>query len=210
MSRARDGRNILVTGFTGSGKSAWVMQQLRREPRLLVWDTMGDWARDEGCTPHTSLADLSEHFVKPQIGGRSHAQRGAYSGPITAEHFEVFCRLAWVFLRSGRDRVLVVEELADVTTPGRAPPAWGEICRKARHTGGEVYAITQRPAESDKTILGNAALVHAGFMGYPNDRKYMARVLDVPLADIERLQPLDWIERDMRARTLRRGRLTFR
>lgn len=209
MSRGRDGRNVLVTGFTGSGKSAWVMQQTARADRLLVWDSLGEWSREQGCMAHATLAELSEHFVKPQIGARTHPQRGAYIGPVTAKHFETFCRLAWVWLRSGRNRVLVVEELADVTTPGRAPPAWGEICRKARHTGAEVYAITQRPAESDKTILGNAALVHSGFMGYPNDRKYMARVLDVPVQDVERLQPLDWIERDMRARTLRRGRLRF-
>ena len=74
----------------------------------------------------------------------------------------------------------------------------------------QITPLTQRPAESDKTIVSNAAAIHSGFMGFPDDRAYMARCLDVPLRDIERLRPLDWIERDLRTRALTRGRLVFR
>ena len=111
--------------------------------------------------------------------------------------FPVFCRLAWAWGRGGPGRKLVVEELADVTTPGKAPAEWGEIVRKGRKHGLDVYALTQRPAESDKTIVSNAAAIHSGFMGFPTDREYMAKCLGVSVADMEKLRPLDYIAGDL-------------
>ncbi len=133
--------------------------------------------------------------------------RVAYVGPVDAEHFETFCRLAWVWIRVRRGNHLVVEELSDVTSPGKAPRSWGEICRKNRYEGGRVFAITQRPAESDKTILGNVALIHCGRMNTGRDRRYMAEILDVDLQDLEQLQDLDYIHRDMRTHEVKRGRV---
>ena len=104
---------------------------------------------------------------------------------------------------------LVVEELADVTSPGKAPEGWGELIRKGRHYGGSIYALTQRPAESDKTIAGNADIIHTGRLSFPRDRKTMAEYLDVPVSKITALPSLHWIERDMRTRELRTGVLTF-
>lgn len=207
MSRPTDGRNVLVTGTTGSGKTAWTMQQVGSARRLLVWDALGEWSQRGLVAAVPSLRQLGERVVA-DVGKRGAFALG-YTGQVTKPGFETFCQLAWVWLRAGHGSVLVVEELADVTTPGRAPPSWGEICRKGRHVGASVYAITQRPAESDKTILANAAAVHCGRMAYPRDRAYMADVLDVPQSDITALAPLEWIERDMRTLKLQRGRVTF-
>jgi hypothetical protein len=203
-----DGRAVLVAGFTGSGKSAWVIRQTRAAPRLLVWDSMGEWSRRALVQPLGTLPAVAE-AIRTDIARGGGRLRVGYTGPVTRAGFEGFCRLAWVWLRLRAGSVLVIEELADVTSPGKAPAAWGEIVRKGRHVGAQVYALTQRPAESDKTIVSNAAAIHSGFMGFPDDRAYMARCLDVPLRDVERLRPLDWIERDMRTRALTRGRLVF-
>ena len=204
-----DGRAVLVAGFTGSGKSAWVIRQVRGAPRLLVWDSMGEWCRRELVRPVPTLRELAA-LIRADLRAPGARFRYGYTGAVTRAGFDGFCRLAWVWLRWRPGATLVVEELADVTSPGKAPPAWGEIVRKGRHVGAQVYALTQRPAESDKTIVSNAAAIHSGFMGFPDDRAYMARCLDVRLRDIERLRPLDWLERDMRTRELRRGRLVFR
>ncbi len=72
-----------------------------------------------------------------------------------------------------------------------------------------MYALTQRPAESDKTILGNCALIHCGRMNTQRDRKYMAECLDVPIADVAALRDLEHLERDMRTHELRRGVVRF-
>ena len=83
------------------------------------------------------------------------------------------------------------------------------MIRKGRHYGGRIYGLTQRPAESDKTIAGNADVIHTGRLSFPRDRKTMAEYLDIPVEEITDLESLHWIERDMRDRRLTRGVLSF-
>lgn len=204
---------MLVTGSRGAGKSAWTMQQVPEDVELLVWDPIGEWTEKAALHPAPTMRAVHSLIVAKNL-----FLRFGYTGPIATVDaagrpfplFPIFCRLAWVWLRQKRGRVLVVEELADVTSPGKAPGAWGEIVRKGRHQcGSKIYACTQRPAESDKTIAGNADVIHAGRQSFPRDRKSMAEYLDVDVAEVSALQSLQWIERDMRTRDLRRGTVKF-
>lgn len=184
------------------------MQQVRGADRLLVWDSVGEWTRSGQVLQTSSLEGLHETIVNDLRHGGTF-QRG-YCGQVSREHFATFCKLAWVWMRSHPGGVLVIEELADVTSPGKAPPAWGEIVRKHRHSQGRVYALTQRPAESDKTIVGNCAVIHAGRMNMARDRQYMAECLDIPLEQVTALADLEFIERDMRTRAISRGIVRFK
>ncbi len=56
-----------------------------------------------------------------------------------------------------RKLTVIVEELADVTTPQKAPESWGVLLRRGRKYGISTYAVTQRIQEIDKTIIGNMA-----------------------------------------------------
>jgi hypothetical protein len=99
-----------------------------------------------------------------------------------------------------------VEELADVTSPGKAPVYWGEIVRKGLRYGPQIYALTQRPSESDKTVMGNVSIIHCHQMARSEDSAYMARELRIELALVDHLLPFHWIERDRRTKTLTNGR----
>ena len=204
--RRPDGIAILVTGSRGSGKSGWTRQAVQRESRLLVWDTMHEWSRDRVVTPVRTLQDLHQVVVQDLM--HPGPFRYGYVGPTTTKTFPTFCRLAIVWMKAAPG-ALVVEELADVTHPGKAPEGWGECVREGRHYGGRLYALTQRPAESDKTIAGNVDIIHAGRQSFPRDRKTIAEYLDVPVADVTQLQNLHWLERDLRTHALRRGTLSF-
>lgn len=171
--------------------------------RLLVFDSVGEFSRSRRVAPVRTLEALGE-LVLADVRAPG-AFRYGYVGPVSREHFDTFCRLAWVWLRS-RAGTLVVEELADVTSPGKAPAAWGAIVRKCRHINrAHVFALTQRPAESDKTIVGNAAVVHAGFFNFPEDCDYMGKILRVPAEELAALPEFHYLERDMRARVTTRG-----
>lgn len=175
---------------------------------MLVWDSVGEWSREGLVEPIRTLQELGARLrVDAAKPGRSTL---GYVGPVNAATFEAFCRMAWAWLRAAPEGALVIEELADVTAPGKAPAAWGEIVRKHRHAGGRVYALTQRPSESDKTIVGNAAVLHVGRMNMQRDRAYAAACLDVPMADITALGDLEFIEKDMRSRAISRGRVSFK
>ncbi len=212
MARRPDGRAYLVAGASGSGKSAWTLQQCSAAPRLLVWDPLGEWSDRCQLKRANTMRDLRRLVA----AGLKTGARIGYTGPIYIRYakgkpvsmFTAFCRFAWIWLREAPG-VLVVEELSDVSPQGKAPLEWGEIVRKGRHLGAVVYALTQRPAESDKTILSNAAVIHTGMMAFDDDRVYMAKCLGVPVADIAALAELEFIERNMRTRDLTRGKVTF-
>ncbi len=178
---------------------------MKHEPRLLVWDSKAEFARDYRCS------GSSDPTVLRSVALSTRPVRFAFTAPVTAANFDLFCRLAWVWIRVNANArhsiALVVEELADVTSPGKAPAAWGEIVRKSMELHPRVYALTQRPAESDKTILGNCFTLHCHAMSRADDRRAMARELDVEQRVVDELRHdrKEWIERNNVTRRLLTG-----
>lgn len=195
----------MATGASRTGKTTWVVERVRSARRLLVWDSVGEFADLHQCQRVTTIFELAQ-AVKPGAPAR----RIAYCAPVSAESFGQFCRLAWVYIRAHAGAVLVVEELADVTTPGKAPIYWGEIVRKGLRYGPEIYAITQRPSESDKTVMGNASVLHVHQCALEIDAAYMARQLRVDMPQVDALVPFQWIERDRRTKLLTTGKMRRR
>lgn len=169
---------------------------------MLVWDSVGEWGDRFGCRRVGSFRELRALAASPK------PERLAFYVPGMAEHFDVFCALAWVWIRAARG-ALVIEELAGVTSPGKAPRMWGEICRAGLRYGPRIVAVTQRPAESDKTCIGNATILHCHKMVREQDEAYMARELRVDAARLAALRPLEWIERDSRTHEVRAGKVNL-
>ena len=194
-----DGSLYVVTGASRTGKTTWVELDTHASRRLLVWDSADEWSWRFRCRKVTSIAELAKLVVPgaPDM-------RIAFCVPATRENFEAFCRLAWVFIRV-KEGDVVAEEIADVTSPGKAPDAWGEIIRKGLRYGPRIYALTQRPSESDKTCFGNASVIHTHQMDRVDDGKYMAKELRIDVAQMDALKPYQFIERDRRTKALSTG-----
>lgn len=189
---------VLVCGSAGSGKSAWVKKETRNKPRVVVWD-----CEQEYCTlPHyvtvTGLPELGRLLARSAKG------RFAYV-PRSMADFNLFCKMAFAW----GECTVIAEEISSVTSPGKAPDGWGDLVRRGRKRGCEIYGVTQRPAESDKTILGNASRVHVGRLTRSKDRKYMAEDMDCPQAMIDALKPLEWLEKQAATGEILRGKVTF-
>lgn len=190
--RRPDGKLYAVAGAARSGKTAWVSQRVAGVSRLLVWDYKSEWYVRYRCRRVQSIHELAA-LVRP--GAPPARLAFCPTTGMDAKSFDQWCRLAFVWLRADMG-TLVVEETASVTSPAKAPPGWGNILRMALGFGCDIYAITQRPAESDKTSFGNASVLHTHRLARSADRKFMAQEMDVELARISALQPLQWIERD--------------
>jgi hypothetical protein len=189
-----DGRITYVVGYSGSGKTTVLRELTRASRRLLVWDGKGEWGTAWGCRVVTHPQEL----VKLIAPGAPPA-RVSYRVPVSRESFEQFARLAWLYCQAhGGD--LLIEELADVTTSSKAPLSWGEICRKSRGFGSNVYAVTQRPQEVDKTVQGNASVTIVGLMPDFLDARYCAlRLVSCKPEQVAALKPYQFIQRDARA-----------
>lgn len=213
----RSGKLFALLGASRSGKTVKTKLELMQHDRILIWDPKNPPDYDVQYRA-LSRAKLMEHIKthkgKPGIIGFSAREK------IKLEtSFDFFCRAAepWVESHrlSGHNCAIVFEETASVTNPNKAPVNYGIILREFLAKGVDLYAITQRPAESDKTAVGNASMVHICRMQLARDRKSAADDTGVPLTEIEALRAdqdakkFDYITIDTGRGFYRPGQLTF-
>ena len=191
---------MFVSGARGSGKSSWLKQYARGFGRVLVWDPMHEYAEAFGVSPVGSLSALVEAKGAPICVF-------APDDPalVSAKAFDFFCLVAWT---RGAGLVLV-DELATVTHAGKALGWWGRLIREGRHRQIEIAGAAQRPAEIDKTIIGNATRLVVFRLGRRADRVLMAEELDIERAQIDALKPLEFIDADRLTRNFTRSRIVF-
>ena len=195
-----DGVLVAVAGASRSGKSAFVKIDTREHARVLVWDVRREYPREgfKSADTHKALIDATDS---------SSRGRWAFHPPGgQARDFEFFCRVALLWGQLWPCTV-IVDELAEVTHPGKAPPAWHKLVTQGAHWGIWVYGISQSPAESDKTIWRNAHRLRCFRMVADQDRAYMARRMGIDPAQLPVL-PLEWVERDQDAQ-ITSGKLVF-
>lgn len=195
---SRSASITVVVGSSGSGKSAWLKRQLATARRVVVWDPDDEYAGMRGFTRVTTIAALAA-ALKGATAGRF----ALVPGSLAQFDAWALCAFAW------GNCTAVAEETADVTSPGKAPPGWGTLVRRGRKRGVTLYAVTQRPSESDKTVIGNATRLHVCMLARAADRQYMAREMDLPQATLDAVQPLEWLEKERGKPGISRGKLKF-
>lgn len=189
-SSANVARVVLACGATGAGKTLWVRRQVAAQPGVLVWDAKMEYPREDRSYKSVTT-------VPALIGAvRKGPAKLAYTGPL--KDFADWCKVAHAAADIWGGAAVVVEELADVTSPGKAPDDWGIIVRRGRDRAMQVYATTQRPSESDKTIIGNLTLWHVGRMPRLKDARYVQEETGIPAEKIQRFEDRHYCECDSR------------
>lgn len=202
--KTEDGRLIVVGGATRSGKTGYVRKEAGRAPRAFAWDIEDQWGRLPGWRRVTTRAEL----LRAAESGA--AQRVAYvaGGDIKGE-FDFWAGCVQYAARWAGPLVAIAEELADVTTPAKAPGNWGILLRRGLKRGATIYAISQRWAEADKTAVGNASEFVIFRQSSGDDVRYLSRKTRIPEAEIEGLKPLEYVRYDAHAQQFARGKLKF-
>lgn len=203
------GEMIVVVGASQSGKTYWTKQQMRGAERLIIWDREGQYT---DCVDHVVG---SRHELLSLIRRNPRRLRVAFIPPRCGRdelvgHFTFWCDCAFALAdlactHTGGDysrlkTVIVAEELAHVTHPGKAPPGWDILLTTGLKRNAWIYGIMQRPSECDKTIMGNCSQIHCHGMQRAVDRQYMASEMDLPVSALAALDRSKWqfIHKDMR------------
>jgi hypothetical protein len=190
--------HMYFCGNSGTGKSSKIKEMMKTAPRVIIFDPDDEYGELSGVIRTTNASELVSAL-------RSHKNKSLkiafVAEGVKAFEFWANCAFNW------QNCVAVAEEIADVTTASKAPPAWGRLIRRGRKYGIQICAVTQRPAEADKTILSNAAVIRTGALGRHADREAIAREMDCPVSEISKLVPLDYIEYRRADLTLECGRL---
>lgn len=199
-----DGRLVVVAGASRSGKTAWVKKVVYKEKRVIAWDPEAQWCELQGWEKITTRAELLAAVQKP-----GPCKVAYVAGGSLAAEFDFWCGCVMYAGRYVGPLVAIAEELADVTTPSKAPGKWGILLRRGLKRGITIYAISQRWAEADKTAMGNAS----GFVIFRQatgpDAAYMSRYTRVPAAEIDALPALSFVYYDANEQKIERGRLRF-
>lgn len=199
-----DGRLYVIGGASRSGKTAWTRKATARARRAWAWDPEAQWCELPGWRKVTTRAEL---LTLAQQGG---AQRVAYvaGGDLKAE-FDHWAGCAMYAGRYLGGLCVIAEELADVTTPSKAPGNWGILLRRGLKRGISIYAISQRWSEADKTAVGNASDFVVFRQSSGDDVRYLARKTRIEEAAIASLPPLSYVHMDALTGETKAARLKF-
>lgn len=186
----KDGRLIVVSGASRCGKTTQVSNAIRGSRRVCAWDPEDQWAQMPGWRKVTTRQQLLEAM---QAKGRV---RVAYvaGGDLKAE-FDFWCGVVYYAGRYIEPLDAIAEELSDVTTQSKAPGNWGILLRRGLKRSINIYAISQRWAEADKTAIGNCSEFLL-FMSRGEDVDYIARKARVPVAELDALKPFEFLRVD--------------
>lgn len=191
---ANKARIVAAMGATGTGKSHWVMQQIGKRRRLLVWspkEAIDNYTGRLGAQRIVSLEEMRMGLIAAGKG----AVRQVFIPPTNRKEaeraFGVFCKLAML----AENCTILAEELHTVTRPSWAPDGWSNLIMMGRGYGAEVFGVSQRPAAVDKDFFSNCTTVHAGRVNYEEDAKVLAKSLMVDWQEMLNLPDFDYIER---------------
>lgn len=201
-----DGELVIISGDSRSGKTAKAVQEMRKHSRVIVWDVDAQWCELLGYKTIRGRAAL-----RAAVMGLSGPARIAFvpmGNDLKADfQFWADCVLYWGTYKG--PCAAVPEELADVTSSGKASGNWGILCRRGLKRGISLYPISQRWSEADKTAFGNATRYLCFMQATDDDAAYMASKLRIDRAEINNLGRLEYIELIKETRELTRHKLTF-
>jgi hypothetical protein len=191
-----------VMGSTGSGKSAWVKQALLKkgDKRLAIWDYKREYGADFANLVTENLGAAVRAMNRP---GFKVSFRPSFNDKTRAEQFNVFCKAVW----HAKNAICLVEELAMVTTPQRAPEGWKQLTCTGRSEGITIIGLSQRPAQVDKDFFDNCTELHCGFLAGKRSRQVMADELGVTEAEISALGNLEYIHKKLRTKEITWGKV---
>lgn len=186
--KTADGRLVIVSGSSRCGKTTKTLELVGKFKTVFAWDVEAQWCEQRGFRKVTSLAELK----KIAVTGRAGKYAFVCGGNLKWE-FELFCQCVFHFGCYFGECAVIAEELADVTTVAKAPSGWGILCRRGLKRGINIFAISQRWAEADKTAIGNATEFYLFRQSTKSDAKYMAEKTGVDWVEIDKLVPLEFI-----------------
>lgn len=202
--KTQDGRLYVIAGASRSGKTAWTRKQTAKVRRAFAWDPEDQWAQLPGWTKVTTRKQLLAAMQKPG------PQRVAYvAGGKLAEEFDFFAGCCMYAGRYVEPLDVIAEELADVTTPSKAPGNWGILLRRGLKRGINLWCISQRWSEADKTAVGNASDFVVFRQSSGDDVAYLARKTGIEAERIAGMKPLEYVIKDALTGEVVAGKLRF-
>jgi hypothetical protein len=202
--KTKDGRLVVVGGASRSGKSAYVTQQVKNAPRVTAYDPEAQWCELSGWLKVTTRAQLLKALQSP-----NNFKVAYVAGGDLKEEFNFWAGCVMYAGRYIAPLDAVAEELADVTNPSKAPLNWGLLVRRGLKRGINIFAISQRWSEADKTSVGNASEFVLFRQSSADDVRYLSRKTRIDENALNSLLQFEYIKYDAVNGNLLKEKLRF-
>lgn len=168
-------------GGTGSGKTQAMKRELKAWvfPQNVIWDP----EQDHHAHHLHSMSAFKREFMRA-IASRKRFRLALTVEP-TEEAFLEWCDLVWKAADGNVPMGVYMEELADVTSAGKAIGAHGAILRKGRKYNIHSRGVSQRPQECPKTLISMCGYKWCGHLENIADTKVMAGHLGLRPEDLQ-------------------------
>lgn len=194
MSRidtTRECEHEAVFGASGSGKSYYVKQIVKKWARALIWDPDNEYGEIPNIRTARTPAEVMQ-FINSGGNVRVRYVPATIDRKLLEKCFNFISLAAFIW----GNCLYVGEEIADVTTPSKAAGGWGVVLRRGRKRGVKVIGVSQRPAECDKTLFTQARYIRTGRLDGEGDKTRLATTLSVPLDWVKQLGNLEFLSVD--------------
>ncbi|WP_290874937.1 hypothetical protein [Aquabacterium sp.] len=202
--KTADGVLVVIAGASRSGKTAYTRKRLAKARRVVAWDPEAQWCELPGWRKVTTRADLLAALQKP-----GPLKLAFVVGSDLKAGFDFWAQAVFWSGRFVEPLACIAEELADVSTPAKAPEGWGILIRRGLKRGISIYAISQRWSEADKTAFGNASEFVMFRQSSGDDVAYLSRKTRVNVTELDGLKPLEWVRYNAHTGDMERGKLKF-
>lgn len=180
-------RLVIIGGSSQCGKSTKTLELIKPFKTAFIWDVEAQFYKQKGFQKVASLAELKRIVISGKRGKWCYVSNGDLK-----KDFELFCMCVFHYGSYYGECAIVAEELADVASVSKASQQWGILLRRGLKRGINIFAISQRWAEADKTALGNATDFYLFRMSSMDDIRYMSNKTRVTVSDLESLNQFEY------------------
>jgi len=178
---------FLIMGRSGCGKSTLGHSIADIYPRLIIFDTVNEYAVNENDTVIRNLDDL-ERFIRRVDSEEIHKFKAYVKFSIETKNKDLIFDHMMRILYYWGNCMVVVEEIHHYCTPHKIGENFEYCMTSGRHRDLGFIFTTQRPALINKTVMSQSTHIFVGNLIDRNDAKTVANFIgkdSKELADLE-------------------------
>lgn len=163
---------ISFFGGKGSGKSTLVKEVVDESPRVIVFDTVGEYNSRRDKPIESYEAALSE------LGRVQHESRfRVVIRLVDNDEALSAMRVAYDVGKPGKPTLFVLEETSFYCSPSYLPAELARFVRYGRHQSLDQIYVSRRPAEIHRDLTAQSDLIVSFRQHEPKDIDYLVRAM---------------------------------
>lgn len=174
----------IIFGKRGSGKSTLTKKLALPEPRLIIFDTLGEY--DKEGVVITNILDLLYYLKK-----NHHKKFKIVFCPLDLQiNFNYVCEAIYTIGKL----TFAIEEVDAFCSPFSTPLEFQKIIRYGRHRDISIIANTRRPVEMSRLLSSQANRIISFVQHEPRDIAYLKSIIGPDADKLKDLKEYSYLE----------------